>query len=486
MTGSSHASDAPLEGPTGPAPGAPAVPDADPTALQRGLSLRHIRFIALGSAIGTGLFLGSASAIGFAGPSVMLAYVIGGAAVFMVMRAMGEMAMAHPVAGAFSEYAHEYLGAWAGFVTGWTYAFEMALVAVADVTAVALYMRFWFPGTPSWVWIASVLLVLAAVNLGRVKVFGEAEFWFSIVKISAIVAMIVGGILLLLLGVQLNDAAPSSVANLWDQGGFFPHGLGGFLACFTVVMFAFGGVETIGITAGEAKDPRVSIPKAINTVPVRILLFYVLTMAVIMSLTPWSTIDADASPFVQIFSALGIPAAAHLLNFVVLTAAVSAINADIYGAGRMLFGLAERGQAPRAFAKVSSRGIPSMTVLSMVLVLVVGVLVNHFFEDAFLVVASLATFATVMVWVMILVTHLAFRRRLRLTGQTSVFPTPWWPVASWLALAFMLGVVVLLAFFEETRMALWVGAVWCALLALVYPLVRRAGGRTGSRPTVEG
>lgn len=458
---------------------------ADPTTLQRGLTLRHIRFIALGSAIGTGLFLGSASAIGFAGPSVLLAYVIGGAAVFMVMRAMGEMALAHPVAGAFSEYAHLYLGPWAGFVTGWSYAFEMALVAVADVTAVALYMRFWFPGTPSWVWITAVLLLLAAVNLGKVKVFGEAEFWFSIIKISAIVAMIVGGAALLIFGVQLDPAQPSSVANLWDQGGFLPNGLAGFLACFTVVMFAFGGVETIGITAGEAQHPEVSIPRAVNTVPVRILLFYVLTMGVIMSLTPWSAIDGDSSPFVQIFSALGVPAAAHILNFVVLTAAVSAINADIYGAGRMLFGLAERGQAPRAFARVSSRGIPLFTVLAMILVLVVGVLVNHFFENAFLIVASLATFATVQVWVMILLTHLAFKRRMRAEGTATAFPTPLWPVASWLALAFMVGVVVLLAFFEDTRVALYVGVIWCLLLAVVYPLVRRrAGGDADS--TVEG
>ena len=456
----------------------PTVSDTDLQPLSRGLSLRHILFIALGSAIGTGLFLGSASAIEFAGPSVLLAYVVGGAAVFMVMRAMGEMAMAHPVSGAFSEYATRYLGPWAGFVTGWSYAFEMALVAIADVTAVAVYMKFWFPGSPSWIWVASVVLVILAINLSKVKLFGEMEFWFTVVKVTAIAAMIVGGIALLVFGVRLDAEAAPSVANLWQDGGFFPNGLAGFLACFTVVMFAFGGIETIGITAGEAENPRTSIPKAINTVPVRILLFYVLTMAVIMSLSPWSGISSGNSPFVQIFDGLGIPAAAHILNVVVLTAAVSAINADVYGAGRMLYGLARRGLAPASFTRVSSRGIPWMTVACMGVVLVAGVLLNYFFEDAFLVVASLATFATVLVWIMILITHLAFRRRRAREGAgPTEFPTPLGSLGSWIALAFMLGVLVLLGFFEDTRLALIVGAVWCAVLAALYLALRPARRR---------
>ncbi|WP_085528624.1 amino acid permease [Kocuria massiliensis] len=451
------------------------------SSLHRGLTLRHIRFIALGSAIGTGLFLGSADAIQFAGPSVLLAYVIGGAAVFMVMRAMGEMAMVHPVPGSFSDYATQYLGRWAGFVTGWSFAFEMALVAVADVTAFSLYMRFWFPGSPSWVWIVAVVAIIMGINLTKVKVYGEVEFWLTIVKVGAIIAMIVGGIALMIFGVSLHDQVQPSVTNLWEQGGFFPHGFTGFLACFTVVMFAFGGVETIGITAGEAENPGKSIPGAINTVPVRILLFYVLTMGVIMSLYPWSSIGNEGSPFVQIFSGLGIPAAAHILNVVVLTAAVSAINSDIYGAGRMLFGLAQRGLAPRSFTRVSPGGTPRMTVAAMGLVLVVGVLVNVFFENAFLYVATLVTFATVLVWVMILVTHLAMRRQRRRedTGP-SPFPTPLWPVASWAALAFMVFVIVLLGFFEDTRMSLIIGAVWLVLLAVLYPLTRRSRQRAES------
>ncbi|MBF1652887.1 MAG: amino acid permease [Rothia dentocariosa] len=439
--------------------------------LQRVLTLRHIMFIALGSAIGTGLFYGSASAIQLAGPSVLVAYMVGGAAVFMVMRAMGELALANPVSGAFSEYATRYLGRWAGFVTGWSYALEMALVAIADVTAFAVYMQFWFPNSPAWVWIVSVLLILLAINLTKVKAFGEAEFWFTLVKVSAIIAMIIGGVILLFVGVQAHDSVASSVTNLWSlDGGFMPNQFTGFLACFTVVMFSFGGIETIGIAAGETKNPRVSIPKAIRTVPARIMIFYVLTLGVIMSLYPWYSVSKENSPFVQIFSSLGIPAAAGILNIVVITAAVSAMNADVYGAGRMLYGLAQRGLAPASFRRVSRTGAPWMTTLLMIVVMAVGVIVNVLFKDAFEVVASLATFATVLVWVMILLAHIAYKRGGYDTEKQPV-RLPLW--VSYLTLAFMAFVVVLLGLFESTRLALVVGGVWCVFLLGYYLLVLR-------------
>ena len=418
--------------------------------LQRVLTLRHIMFIALGSAIGTGLFYGSASAIQLAGPSVLVAYMVGGAAVFMVMRAMGELALANPVSGAFSEYATRYLGRWAGFVTGWSYALEMALVAIADVTA---------------------LLILLAINLTKVKAFGEAEFWFTLVKVSAIIAMIIGGVILLFVGVQAHDSVAPSVTNLWSlDGGFMPNQFTGFLACFTVVMFSFGGIETIGIAAGETKNPRVSIPKAIRTVPARIMIFYVLTLGVIMSLYPWYSVSKENSPFVQIFSSLGIPAAAGILNIVVITAAVSAMNADVYGAGRMLYGLAQRGLAPASFRRVSRNGAPWMTTLLMIVVMAVGVIVNVLFKDAFEVVASLATFATVLVWVMILLAHIAYKRGGYDTEKQPV-RLPLW--VSYLTLAFMAFVVVLLGLFESTRLALVVGGVWCVFLLGYYLLVLR-------------
>lgn len=334
--------------------------------LKRGLSARHIRFMALGSAIGTGLFYGSASAIQMAGPAVLLAYLIGGAAVFMVMRALGEMAVHNPVSGSFGQYASTYLGPMAGFILGWTYAFEMIIVCLADVTAFGIYMGFWFPEVARWVWVLGIVLLIGGLNLCNVKVFGEMEFWLSLLKVGAIVAMILGGFGIMLFGIHSAGEAPATgLSNLWAHGGFMPNGVGGLIASFAVVMFAFGGIEIIGITAGEAKDPQRVIPKAINAVPLRILLFYVLTLFVLMAIYPWPQIGSQGSPFVQIFSNLGIGSAATILNIVVISAAVSAINSDIFGAGRMMYGLAQQGQAPKGFAQLSSQGVPWMTVVVM-------------------------------------------------------------------------------------------------------------------------
>lgn len=481
------------------APASPgsAIEKAADTFLNRGLNVRHIRFIALGSAIGTGLFYGSASAIQKAGPGVLLAYMIGGAAVFMVMRALGEMAVRHPVSGSFGQYASRYLGPRAGFVTGWTYVFEMAIVAIADVTAFSIYMGFWFPDVERWIWVLAIIFFLAALNLLNVKVFGELEFWFSLIKVAAIIGMIAGGAAIIVFGFQAGggSAVAPGLGNLVEHGGFFPHGFEGLLASFAVVMFAFGGIETIGITAGEAADPKKVIPKAVNTVPVRVLLFYVLTLGVLMSLFPWNEVGSNGSPFVQIFSGLGVPAAPHILNAVVITAALSAINSDIFGAGRILFGLSRQGHAPQSFAKVSRHGVPWMTVVMMTGILLVGVVLNAAIpEDVFVLIASIATFATVWVWVMILASHVAMKREIARKGlPASEFPSPWWPAASVLAIGFMAMVIVILGVFEDTRVALYVGAAWLGLLLLAYRLWVRGDGlvradlvdETASLPVVD-
>lgn len=450
---------------------APADPD---NGLQRGLSMRHIQFIALGSAIGTGLFYGSASAIQTAGPLVLVAYLIAGAAVFMVMRALGEMAVRHPIPGSFGKYADRFLGPFAGFVTGWTFVFEMIVVAIADVTAFAVYMGFWFPDTPKWIWVTAVILFIAGINTRHVKVFGELEFWLSIVKIGAIIAMIIGGAILLFIG-MLHGSDQVGVHNLVTHGGFAPKGGEGLFAALAVVVFAFGGVETIGITAGEAQDPGRAIPRAINSVPARVLLFYVATLAIIMALVPWDQITGDSSPFVQIFSQLGIPAAATILNVVIITAAISAINADTFGAGRMLFGLAKQGHAPKVFSSISRNGVPWMAVVVMCAALGVGAVLNYVIpDDVFEVIASLATFATVWVWLMILLSHLAMRREMKAKGlPESSFKVPWWPVGPLLALAFIVLVIVLLAVYADTRVSLLVGVIWLAILGVVYLLTRR-------------
>ncbi|QHG21813.1 amino acid permease [Pseudomonas sp. DTU12.1] len=449
--------------------------------LKRGLTARHIRFMALGSAIGTGLFYGSASAIQMAGPAVLLAYLIGGAAVFMVMRALGEMAVHNPVSGSFGQYASTYLGPMAGFILGWTYAFEMIIVCLADVTAFGIYMGFWFPEVARWVWVLGIVLLIGGLNLCNVKVFGEMEFWLSLLKVGAIVAMILGGFGIMLFGVHsAGDAPASGLSSLWAHGGFMPNGVGGLIASFAVVMFAFGGIEIIGITAGEAKDPQRVIPKAINAVPLRILLFYVLTLFVLMAIYPWPQIGSQGSPFVQIFSNLGIGSAATILNIVVISAAVSAINSDIFGAGRMMYGLAQQGQAPKGFAQLSRHGVPWMTVVVMGAALLGGVVLNYLIpENVFLVIASIATFATVWVWLMILVTQVAMRRSMSKEQIAELkFPVPFWPYAPAAAIVFMLFIFGVLGYFPDTQAALLVGAAWIVLLVVAYLLwVKPAAGQ---------
>ena len=449
--------------------------------LKRGLSARHIRFMALGSAIGTGLFYGSASAIQMAGPAVLLAYLIGGAAVFMVMRALGEMAVHNPVSGSFGQYASTYLGPLAGFILGWTYAFEMIIVCLADVTAFGIYMGFWFPEVARWVWVLGIVFLIGGLNLCNVKVFGEMEFWLSLLKVAAIVAMILGGFGIMLFGIHsAGETQASGLSNLWAHGGFMPNGIGGLIASFAVVMFAFGGIEIIGITAGEAKDPQRVIPKAINAVPLRILLFYVLTLFVLMAIYPWPQIGSQGSPFVQIFSNLGIGSAATLLNIVVISAAVSAINSDIFGAGRMMYGLAQQGQAPKGFARLSRQGVPWMTVVVMGAALLGGVLLNYLIpENVFLLIASIATFATVWVWLMILFTQVAMRRSMTKEQVAELkFPVPFWPCAPAAAIVFMLFVFGVLGYFPDTQAALLVGAVWIVLLVVAYLLwVKPAAGQ---------
>ena len=447
--------------------------------LRRGLTARHIRFMALGSAIGTGLFMGSSESIQAAGPSVLVAYIIGGAAVFMVMRALGEMLVRHPVSGSFGQFASHYLHPFAGFLVGWTFVFEMILVAVFDATAIGVYMGFWFPGVPRWTWVLAVVAFIAAINMIGVKVFGELEFWFALIKIVAIIALIGAGVAIIIFGFGIADHDQMGPRALFDHGGAFPHGLWGLLSSFTIVMFAFGGIEIIGVTAGEAQNPKKVLPAAINSVPVRILLFYVLTLGVIMCILPWNQITSEISPFVAIFDSVGFNAAAAILQVVLITAALSAINADIFGAGRMLHGLAEQGQAPRSFAHTTRNGVPVMTVITMIVALLVGVLLNYLYPDqALFLLGALATFATVLVWLVILTAHIRMKRVLVQENRLrSEFPMPLWPAGSWVTVAFILFVIVMVGIVPDSRPALWVGLLWVGALWLCYFAFVRGEGR---------
>ena len=433
---------------------------------QHGLKHRHLHFIALGSAIGTGLFYGSAGAIQAAGPSVLVVYLLAGAVVYFMLRALGEMAVRHPITGSFAGYARMFMGGWAGYITGWMFAFEMVIVALADLTAIGVYMRFWFPDVSQWVWVAATLLIVGGANLATVKAFGELEFAFTIIKVGAVLAMIAGGLAVLAFG--LSDAHTTGPVNLVNDGGFFPNGPTGMIASFILVLFAFGGTEIIGVAGSAAQHPEKSVPKAINTVPMRILLFYVLAIAVILMIIPWRDITGEQSPFVQIFDTLGVSWAAALLNVVVLSASLSAINADLFGTGRVLAGLAKEKLAPRAMAK-TYRDVPVMTVVMLIIALIVGVFLNQRYPDIFGTVAALATFATIFVWLMILLAHIASRRNISPAEEQNLkFPVPFWPYGQRFAVAFILFTFGTMVWMEEFHTALIVGVAFLILMSILY------------------
>jgi len=269
--------------------------------LSRGLKNRHIQLIAIGGAIGTGLFLGSGKSIHFAGPSIMLVYFVIGLALFFMMRALGELLMYKPITGSFTHFAETFIGPWAGFITGWTYWFCWIVTGIAEITAVGMYVQFWVPELPQWIPALICVAVLFLINIATVKAFGEMEFWFAIIKVVTIIALIIIGILLVFAGFQ-SHGAHASFTNLWQHGGFFPNGSKGFLLAFEMAVFSFVGIELVGVTAGEAEDPSKTLPKAINQIPLRILLFYVGALFVIMSIYPWNRLNPDASPFVRVFA----------------------------------------------------------------------------------------------------------------------------------------------------------------------------------------
>ncbi|MGL5747584.1 MAG: amino acid permease, partial [Weissella cibaria] len=314
-----------------------AQQEASQQKLERGLSSRHVEMIALGGTIGTGLFLGAGHSISTAGPAILLVYIITGLFMFWMMRALGELLLTDPDKPTFVGFVEKYLGKKAGFVIGWTYWIGWITIAMAELTAVGTYMKFWFPGIPVWIWEIIFLVALYGINVIAVSAFGETEFWFSMIKIVAIVAMIVAGIIMIVTHAK-TSAGVTSLSNLWQHGVVAHHGHK-LLAAFQMVFFAFLGIEFVGMTAAEAKDPLTTIPKSINSIIIRILIFYVGALVAIMSIQPWTNYSASESPFVQVFSGIGITAAAGIINFVVLTAAASSLNSSLFTTGRMLFSL---------------------------------------------------------------------------------------------------------------------------------------------------
>ncbi|MFW6693490.1 amino acid permease [Streptomyces sp. MAR4 CNX-425] len=447
---------------------------------ERGLGSRQVQMIAIGGAIGVGLFLGAGKIIERAGPSLILMYAVAGVVIFFIMRALGELLLYRPVSGSFAEYAREFLGPFFGYVTGWTYWLMWAVTGMTELTAAAIYINYWWPGVPQWVSALGFLLLLFGVNLISVKIFGELEFWFSMVKVTAIIGMIVIGVGVLTLG--FSDAgATATPANLWDHGGFFPNGVGDSLMTLQGVMFAYLAVELVGVTAGESANPEKTLPKAINTLPWRIVTFYVGSLIVILSVVRWTEFSAGVSPFVAAFGRIGIPLAAGIVNFVVLTAALSSCNSGMYSTGRMLRDLAANSEAPKLLGRLSPRRVPAAGIAVSVVVMSVGVVLNYLVpEKAFGYVMSVATAAAIWTWSMILVSHIRYRREV-VAGRlpASSFPAPGGTACSWLALAFLAFVTVLTALDADTRVSLYVGAGWAVLLSAGWAVSRRAGARGG-------
>ncbi|MGH8304606.1 MAG: amino acid permease [Steroidobacteraceae bacterium] len=447
------------------------------TDLSRNLRSRHIQLIAIGGAIGVGLFLGSAKAIHSAGPGLLIAYAVGGIAIGFIMRALGELLTYRPVAGSFATYADEFCGSFAGFATGWSYWFAWVATAMAEFTAIGIYVRFWLPDVPQWL---PALIALAAVygsNLLAVRVFGELEFWFALIKVVTIVALIVAGLAVIVF--HLGDlGASASFANLWSHGGLLPFGIVGVLLTMQIVMFAYEGVELIGVTAGEAHNPAVVLPKATNGIVLRILIFYIGALLVIMSLVPWTELSPSVSPFVFVFEKMRIPAAAALINLVVITAATSSCNSGLFSTGRMLWSLAERGQGPRRFATLNRHRVPAAGIHASAAVMLIGVVLNYLVPgEVFTWVTSVALVGTLWTWGIILLSHRNYRRAVQ-AGRAAAAPfrMPGAPYANWVVLAFLVAVSALLALDPGTRVALYVAPLWFALLGVGYTRLKPRPG----------
>ncbi len=461
----------------------------DDKQLKRGLSNRHIQLIALGGAIGTGLFLGVGKAAILAGPSVILGYAIAGIIAFFIMRQLGEMVVEEPVSGSFSFFANKYWGSFAGFASGWNYWILYILVSMAELTAIGVYVQFWWPEIPLWVSSLFFFILINVVNLASVKIYGETEFWFSIIKVIAIIAMIIFGSYLLISG---TGGERASIKNLYNDGGFFPKewlsvsedgGYQGLLAALVMIMFSFGGLELVGITAAEAENPQKNIPRATNQVLVRILIFYVGALIILFSLMPWRSITADTSPFVEVFNTLNsyqftlfgktfyfTTLIANALNIIVLTAALSVYNSCVYSNSRMLYGLAEQGNAPQFLKRLNKNYSPVNAILVSAALVGICIIINRIIpEKALEILMSLVVSSLIINWIMISWTHLYFKNNKRIRQQKTLFPSFLYPWSNYICLAFLLGVLVMM-WYTGLKVSVELIPIWLAVLWVSYKL----------------
>ena len=444
-------------------------------SLQRHLSNRHIQLIAIGGAIGTGLFMGSGRTISLAGPSVLLVYAVIGAVLFLVMRAMGTVLISSRKYGTFSDYVADLMGPWAGFVVGWTYWLCWIVTGTAEVVAVAGYFQFWWPELPLWIPALGTVALIFILNALTVKAFGETEFWFSMIKIIAILALIVMGVIMVAVHFRSPEGIQANLSNLWSHPGpsglgFFPNGFQGFLGGFQLAIFSFLGIELVGTTAAEATEPEVVLPKAINSIPVRILLFYILALGAIMSVTPWDQVDPNMSPFVNLFSLVGLVAAASVVNFVVISSATSSCNSGVYSTSRMLYSLANQGHAPAWARSLSKRLVPRNSLLVSCVLLLTSIplmMLGGSIMDAFTLITSVSSVLFLFIWVMIVSGYVAFRRRRPEAFAASTFRLPGGYFSVGIIYLFIAAMLVVLALDKATFHAMIASALWLGALGLV-------------------
>jgi AAT family amino acid transporter/D-serine/D-alanine/glycine transporter len=440
---------------------------------RRKLNGRHLQFIAIGGAIGAGLFVGSSEAISQAGPAVILAYAACGFVIFLIARALGELVIKHPDAGGFSAYAGTYIGGWAGFITGWSYWLNWVLVVIAEMTAIGLMIRYWLPEVPQWLPGLIALSCVWLINLTAARVFAETEFAITLIKVLTIVLLIVVGGAEILLH-HSSSYGPAAPSNLWTGGGFLPFGWRGFLGVLPLILFAFGGVEVIGVAAAEIDNPVKTVPRAINSTVIRILLFYVGSLIVVMSLVPWSFIHTGSSPFVLAFGAIGVLGAAGLVNFVVVTAIISACNTGVFATSRVLRGLALAGQAPATIAKLNGRGVPVNALTVSVLSMLIGVGLNYIApKQVFSIIMRADAALMLWIWLTIVWSHMNYRRRENIDSREVAFGLPGAPYSNLFVMAFI-AFICAFNFLDRTSAAIFaLSLTWFGALGLLYVWIKR-------------
>jgi amino acid transporter, AAT family len=447
-----------------------------PEELRRRLSQRQLSMLAIGGAIGVGLFLGSGVTIRIAGPGVIISYLLGAVIALIVAYSLAEMAVVHPEAGSFGVYAEKYFSPWAGFAVRTTYGLVQMIAIGAEVTAVAIYFSFWFPTVPQWIWVLSVSIGLIGLNTLHVGRFGEIEYWFALIKVVAILAFIAVGAALIL-GIGPHPAI--GLKNLTANGGFLPHGWLGVWLALTLVVTSYMGVEVIAVTAGEAENPEKSIPKAMRTIVFRLIFFYVLAITIMLAMTPWNQTGAGtgltASPFVRAFSSAGIPFAATIMNIVVITAALSSCNTDLYLTTRMLFSLARGKYVPASLAKLASNGVPGRALAVSSAGMVAAILLAIYAPGkAFLALYGVAVAGMFFVWIVILLTHISFRRAL---GPERVAKLPmrlrFFPYSTYVGIAALLGITISTFFVDGLQWTVPGFAPFLVLISIAYWFTRR-------------